>query len=199
MNQQSTGVRGSRRALQLNARPTPQRRQSTQSADCTFHERVQAMTKHRIRRHLAHGVQWDDNRRPILFVTVCTQRRAPVLANSTLHDLLTDVWRDANAWLVGRYVIMPDHLHFFTAPRDEAFSLEVWMQYWKSQLGKRQHTNSDFKRVRWQRDHWDTRLRNLETYAEKWDYVRYNPVRKGLVASADEWPYQGTLNELRCD
>ncbi len=28
---------------------------------------------------------------------------------------------------------------------------------------------------------------------QKWEYVRDNPVRHGLVASAEEWPYQGEI------
>jgi hypothetical protein len=35
---------------------------------------------------------------------------------------------------------------------------------------------------RWQTDHWDRRLRSDESYAEKWEYVRCNAVRHGLVA-----------------
>ena len=48
----------------------------------------------------------------------------------------------------------------------------------------------------WQRDCWDRQLRTGESYAQKWEYVRNNPVRKGLVANADDWPYQGELNVL---
>lgn len=48
----------------------------------------------------------------------------------------------------------------------------------------------------WQRQCWDTQLRTGESYDAKWDYVRNNPVRKGLVASPDDWPFQGELNVL---
>ncbi len=48
----------------------------------------------------------------------------------------------------------------------------------------------------WQRDFWDTQLRDIRHYDDKWHYVRNNPVRKGLVANVDAWPYQGCLNEL---
>ena len=47
-----------------------------------------------------------------------------------------------------------------------------------------------------QRDCWDRQLRTGESYAQKWAYVRNNPVRKGLVANADDWPYQGRMNIL---
>ena len=45
-----------------------------------------------------------------------------------------------------------------------------------------------------QRDCWDRQLRTGEIYTQKWEYVRNNPVRKGLVANADDWPYQGRMN-----
>lgn len=47
-----------------------------------------------------------------------------------------------------------------------------------------------------QRDCWDTQLRKGERYSEKWEYVRYNPVRKGLAGTPDDWPWQGELNVL---
>jgi hypothetical protein len=36
-------------------------------------------------------------------------------------------------------------------------------------------------------------LRNDESYSQKWEYVRENPVRAELVGRADEWPSQGEL------
>ena len=36
-------------------------------------------------------------------------------------------------------------------------------------------------------------LRNDESYGQKWEYVRENPVRAGLVPRADDWQYQGEL------
>lgn len=67
------------------------------------------------------------------------------------------------------------------------------MSYWK-RLFTQRTPNPDWK---WQARHWDTRLRRDENYAEKWDYVVQNPVRAGLVACAEDWPFQGEMNELR--
>ena len=36
-------------------------------------------------------------------------------------------------------------------------------------------------------------LRNNESYSQKREYVRENPVRAELVVRADEWPYRGQL------
>jgi hypothetical protein len=40
-------------------------------------------------------------------------------------------------------------------------------------------------------------LRSSESYSEKWNYVRDNPVRAGLVANANDWHWQGQIEELR--
>jgi hypothetical protein len=42
----------------------------------------------------------------------------------------------------------------------------------------------------------DHLIRSSESYAEKWEYVRENPVRAGLVTSADDWPWQGEIEYL---
>jgi hypothetical protein len=73
--------------------------------------------------------------------------------------------------------------------------LDNWVRFWKSQFTKK---HGD-KQHRWQPHHWDTRLRRVDSYAQKWDYVRNNPVRKGLVRGPDDWPYQGEIHALRWD
>jgi len=39
----------------------------------------------------------------------------------------------------------------------------------------------------WQSGFFDHALRGRESYSEKWDYVRLNPVRAGLVSKPEEW------------
>jgi REP element-mobilizing transposase RayT len=99
--------------------------------------------------------------------------------------------------MVGRYVIMPNHLHFFCAPSDESVVLTRWAQYWKA-LASRSWPRRNERPI-WQRDLWDTRLRHGDSYEAKWEYVRSNPVRHGLVTTADQWPYQGELTALWWD
>lgn len=145
------------------------------------------------RRRPAHGVFWPDDQPPIVFLTVCTKDRAEWLSEDAVHRCLVEVWRDADRWRVGRYVLMPDHLHLFAAPVNGSTGLENWVSYWKSQFTKT-HQNPTH---RWQPGHWDTRLRREESYDEKWEYVRSNPVRAGLVTNPDAWPYQGEVFALR--
>ena len=140
------------------------------------------------RRHPIHLVPSERfNRAVIIFVTVCTAGRRKILANETAHKAILTSWKKANLWLVGRYVIMPDRLHFFCAPGElEAPSLEQWMRYWKSVATR---NLSERGGGLWQDDHWD--------HDEKWKYTRSNPVRHGLISNASAWPDQGELNELR--
>ena len=39
----------------------------------------------------------------------------------------------------------------------------------------------------------DHLLRSSESYAQKWDYVRMNPVRAQLSKVPEGWPYQGEI------
>jgi hypothetical protein len=48
----------------------------------------------------------------------------------------------------------------------------------------------------WQEGFFDHLIRCSESYAEKWEYVRQNPVRAGLVQDADDWPWQGEVVRL---
>jgi putative transposase len=145
------------------------------------------------RSHPVHGVRIDTFSPTIVFLTVCTKERQPWLADDAVHRALREVWCDATAWVVGRYVLMPDHLHLFASPGTPELPLDNWVRFWKSQFTRR-HGNPAHA---WQTDHWDRRLRNDESYSEKWDYVGDNPVRAGLVERSDDWPYQGELNELQ--
>ena len=147
------------------------------------------------RKHPAHNPILDSgNRSDIVFITVNTSRRKPILAKPDAVEALFDAWRGADTWLVGRYVIMPDHIHFFCAPRDVSVSLKRWMKYWKSPVSL--SWPRPYEQPVWQLDFWDTQLRRGESYSEKWDYVWSNPVRKGLVAKPEDWPYAGEIHVL---
>ena len=131
----------------------------------------------------------------ILFVTVCTAERKPVLANQAAVEVILDAWREADHWLVGRYIILPDHIHLFCAPaRIEALPVQKWVAFWKSRASS--HWPRPAQQPIWQVDCWDTQLRRGENYDAKWDYVRSNAVRHGLVTRGQDWPWQGELNVL---
>jgi len=131
----------------------------------------------------------------IVYLTVCVERKRPLLANDAAERLIIEAWRAATFWCVGRYVIMPDHIHLFCAPNTfPAQPLKNWIAYWKNHV-TRDWTNRSQIPI-WQREFWDRQLRRAESYDEKWQYVRNNPVRHGYVSRVEDWPYQGELNVL---
>jgi len=144
----------------------------------------------RDRHHPNHGVQDKDDRTTVVFVTVATVHRLPWLATEEYHQLLHNTWLAATHWLVGPYLMMPDHLHFFAARGMLDYSLESWMTYWKREFSQALH-----RQRRLQTDHWDTRIRNGADFTDKWNYVQANPVRKGLCTAPEDWLYCGTVHE----
>lgn len=56
------------------------------------------------------------NRSIIIFLTICTNQRRPLLANDRAANLILEAWTAATFWCVGRYVILPEHIHLFCAP-----------------------------------------------------------------------------------
>ena len=131
---------------------------------------------------------------PVYFITFCTYRRRPILATHAIHDefirFCQNAVRDHNVF-VGRYVIMPDHLHFFVAG-DLNFHVGKWIRSLKQALGKKISLAKDHSRI-WQEGFFDHALRSDESMAQKWDYIRENPVQAGLVSDLVNWPYQGEI------
>src|SRR6476620_4063273 len=149
------------------------------------------------RRHPVHQAPHEAFNTPIIiYVTVVTKERKTILANHAAHAALVDAWTTACKWVVGRYVVMPDHVHLFCAPGLQVIEpLMNWVAFWKSNSARTWPRPEDAPI--WQRHFWDIQLRRGESYEEKWEYVLANPVRAGLVARGEDWPYQGELNELR--
>lgn len=136
---------------------------------------------------------------PIYFFTFCAARRRAILANDTVHQCLREIWtraQEADGWHVGRYVVMPDHVHFFARPALNASGRAEWLKMTKSVSARRIAATLHVDPPVWQTDSFDHILRGSESYSEKWEYVRMNPVRKGLVAHPTEWLWQGEIHLL---
>lgn len=136
-------------------------------------------------------------RRPIYFVTACTAARRELLASNSIHEAFLRFVEEASnrgAW-VGRYVLMPDHLHLFVALEDERIRLSAWTGSLKKSISKALRDRGE-PSPHWQKGFFDHIMRGSESYSQKWDYVRANPVRAGLVVRPEEWPYSGEVHEL---
>ena len=97
---------------------------------------------------------------------------------------------------------MPDHLHLFCAPNDLKFTIERWLGFWKDQLAKNLKSHGGAAAPpyqiigKFQAGGFHHRLRDGESYSQKWQYIRENPVRAGLVERPEAWPYFGRVHEV---
>jgi putative transposase len=141
---------------------------------------------HRARKTLQHEIPDWVGDGAVLFITInCKPRGQNQLAQPTRVDAIERSLhhqQSSGAWWVHLLLLMPDHLHALVSfPRQATYrrAIQNWKRFLARQLG-----------IVWQRDFFDHRLRNDDSLTEKWAYIRNNPVRKGLVSAADDWPYQ---------
>ncbi len=152
------------------------------------------MSEHRHLKRLRQT--WE--RQPTHFITTCVAERRRLLASQAVHEILREEWsglRDRHGWAVGRYVVVPDHVHFFATPLlDGAKPLAGAIGKWKEWTAKRALSALGAEAPLWQAEFFDHVLRSNESRSEKWKYVRENPVRAGLVAKTEDWPYAGAID-----
>jgi putative transposase len=130
---------------------------------------------------------------PLYFVTFNTYRRRKLLANARVHSCLIEFakLREQPESGFGRYVIMPDHVHLFVRGGID-FALMQWTRMVKRRLSDAISTPLPH----WQKEFFDHLIRRTESYSEKWEYLRQNPVHAGCVNDPDEWPWQGEIARL---
>jgi REP element-mobilizing transposase RayT len=97
--------------------------------------------------------------------------------------------------MIFTYCLMPDHLHYLISPKNEGVSVLKFTDQFKGKT-----TNSSWKLGRhgklWQPRCYDHIVRQDEDLRRIADYILNNPVRKGIVSNAEEWPWNGEMNPL---
>ncbi len=129
---------------------------------------------------------------PAYFLTLCTDGRARVLDDPETDENVRRFVSES----VGRYgvhvdcyVLMPDHVHLIvTIAAASETTIGEWVKAFKAMAGRR--------RFKWQSGFFDHLLRSDESRPGKWEYIRMNPVRAGLVETPDDWPYAQYFNRF---
>ena len=127
------------------------------------------------------------------YVTFCTHQRwtlpeevRPMVVKHCLHD-------EGLKLRMHALVVMPDHVHLIFTPMTDPLGKPYGLSEILGGIkGASAHTiNKHLKRRGpvWQDESFDHILRREEKLEEKVEYVRQNPVRKGLVKAPEEYPY----------
>jgi putative transposase len=143
------------------------------------------------------------------FITFSCFRRLPLLAKDRSRRWLLDaiaLGRAKQQYHLWAYVIMPEHAHLVISPQGARISAILttikqstskaalnWLQQYSpeflDELVDLQPNGRKAHRF-WQRGGgYDRNLRSVRDIHEKIRYVHDNPVRRGLVTLAVDWPW----------
>jgi len=148
------------------------------------------------RKHLKRiGGIWQNH--PQYFITTCTHKRQAIPATTDVHEILRIHWAKSlnlYGWAIGSYIVMPDHVHFFCTDATGTTTLSRMIGAWKQWSAKELCNQLKIKAPIWQKEFFDHLLRSDESYSEKWNYVRQNPVRAGLIENPEDWEFAGHID-----
>ncbi len=148
------------------------------------------------RKHLQRIPVWLPLDQPVVYLlTMCCIQRRKLFVNADRVRIGAECLRRAetkHAWQVSHACFMPDHVHLLLSPmRDREQPPSAFVQAWKSCVTLRLKQDAI-----WQREFHDRLLRSDEAADEKWQYIRENPVRAGLCARPEDYPYTGSPMEI---
>jgi REP element-mobilizing transposase RayT len=118
-------------------------------------------------------------------IRVSLEQVVPLTDEKLGAELLMAVRRyhEIGRWWCRLVVLMPDHLHAMLSIPENAVGLAGTVRDWKRGTAR-------FQGVRWQDNFFDHRLRSEKEADEAWNYFGNNPVVKGLVTRAEDWPWR---------
>jgi REP-associated tyrosine transposase len=135
------------------------------------------------------------------FMTLCVAQRKPVLANIHSWKICREVFNKLDRWTILAAIALPDHLHLLASPivdRDASVTaFTKWFKRWFNEaywICRPSVSDGIDNRWQWQEGCFDRLLRSDESLSDKWEYLRQNPVRAGLVQNPDDWPFQFQFN-----
>ncbi|MBN2380485.1 transposase [candidate division WOR-3 bacterium] len=127
------------------------------------------------------------------FVTFSSYKRW-ILPKSIRHIVIEHCLHDhgLKIFLHG-VVVMPDHVHMVITPLPDdlggTYGLAEILQGIKGSSARSINKALGREGKVWQRESFDHMLRSFENAQSKVEYICLNPVRKGLVANEDDYPW----------
>ena len=128
------------------------------------------------------------------FLTFSCYHRLPLLAQLHMQDAFLralEQMRGRFRMRVYGYVVMPEHIHLLLS-EPAGTMLPKAVQMLKSRVsfqarkeGKRTAGGTPF----WQARYYDHNVRNDEGFVTQLRYIHRNPVKRGLCAKPEDWPW----------
>jgi putative transposase len=120
------------------------------------------------------------------FITTATYNRRRIFQTSANAELFLETlqhYRRLGHYKLHAFVVMPDHVHLILTP--QGIALERAIGFIKGGFSHRLASKIPV----WQRGFTDHRIRDAADMEARQAYLHMNPVRGGLVESAELYPY----------
>ena len=127
-------------------------------------------------------------------LTFCTDgRRRLFVDGGTVELVMQQLLRAANEqkFSVIAYCFMPDHLHLLIEGTSDSSDGKRFIKAFKQYSGY--YYTHQWQRTLWQRYGFEHVLRDDEVMIEVVRYILRNPVRAGLAATVEEYPFVGSM------
>jgi len=138
------------------------------------------------------------------FFTVVTYDRRKLFCSEWARQCLREAIRQTQSrypYESIAFCLLPNHLHcIWKLPEDDANYSVRWSSI-KGLFTRQYRRRTDHResapasRARkgeaciWQRRFWEHRIRDAHDLQKHVDYIHYNPVKHGLVARLEDWPW----------
>jgi putative transposase len=98
---------------------------------------------------------------------------------------------DGQRYVLHEFCVMPNHFHslFHTLTHSIGSIVHSWKGYIRCETNKTLGTTGGL----WHPDFYDRFIRNERHYSNEVNYILENPVKAGLVARAEDWPYSSAF------
>jgi putative transposase len=128
------------------------------------------------------------------FVTICCSNRRKIFTDQNRCTRLLELLRAecaARNFAVHAYCLMPDHFHFLAEGLQPSSDLLNLTKTFKLKTSRAYVRRTG--QILWQRKFYDHILRPHESPESVAWYIWLNPVRKGLSATVEAYPFSGSF------
>jgi putative transposase len=137
--------------------------------------------------------------RRTLHVQSSTWGKRSLLQSEAMATLLIDTlfhYRDQGEYKLHAFVVMRDHFHALLTIAGKG-TLERVMQKIKGGFSYRARAELDIRGEIWQRGFTDERVWDAEQFVSVRNYIHDNPVRRGMVANAEDYAFSSVHAKFR--
>ena len=142
-----------------------------------------------------HGTTGDGT----YFVTSSTFQKKAVFQSDRSARLFIETlleYRQQGKFKLHELVVMPDHFHLLITP---IFTLEKAVQLIKGGFSFRAGKLFGLRGNVWQTSFYDRRVRDTAEYESFRRYIHLNPVKRGMVPSAEQYAYSSASGMVLLD